>query len=83
MTQMMDRVMVDRAPDGQPTENLRTALYNEQQRLSYWEQVHTNNHRALRTSTAALASQLEATQKAEGRLSVRLQEEQSREVNGL
>lgn len=76
--------MSNRAPDNQPTENIRAMLYDAQQRLTYWESVHVMNERALKTSTRNLPLQQLALLQLEGWLATRLQEEQeSVELNGL
>jgi hypothetical protein len=43
-------------------------LYEEQQRLAYWERMDAINQRALQCSTQALVSQREALAKAEERV---------------
>jgi hypothetical protein len=52
-------------------------LYEEQQRLAYWERMHAINQRALSCSTQALVSQREALAKAEERVAA------AQEVTGL
>jgi hypothetical protein len=52
-------------------------LYEEQQRLAYWERMHAINQRALSCSTQALVSQREALTRAEERVAA------AQEVTGL
>lgn len=76
--------MSNRAPDGQPTSNIRTVLAHAKSQLDYWESSKASDERALERSTRMVTSQRLAVQEWEGKLANRLQEEQEAvEVNGL
>lgn len=77
--------MSDRAPDGQPTSNIRLVLANEQARLDYWERVKDLDARALTTAINAAARSRQTVAQWEKYLEIRLAEEAAAgvEVTGL
>lgn len=74
-----------RAPDGQPTENIRQCLDSEKKMLDYWEQAKASEQRALVRSTSAVMRARDTVAEWEERLATRLAEEAaaSVEVTGL
>ena len=73
-----------RAPDGQPTENIRQCLDHEKQQLEFWEQCRVSEQRALKRSMGAIMLSKDKVAEWEERLATRLKEEAAaQEVNGL
>lgn len=76
--------MSNRAPDGQPTSNIKLMLAHAKSQLDYWQSTNASDARALERSTRMVGTQQHNVQELEGQLAIRLQEEQEAvEVNGL
>jgi spore cortex formation protein SpoVR/YcgB (stage V sporulation) len=73
-----------RAPDGQPTENIRLMLTNEQARLDEWERSLVAALRSVESYTDIIKRNRETVNRLKMELRTRLREEQEAvEVNGL
>jgi hypothetical protein len=76
--------LIDRAPDNQPTENLRNMVAHARRDLAEWERTRETHRQAVVRQTRIIARSREALQRLEDQLAIRLQEEQEAvEVNGL
>lgn len=77
--------MSNRAPDNQPTENIRLMLTNEEARLRAWELSRVAHERAVVSTTEIIVRQRDSVNQLRWQLGRRLEEEAeaAQEVNGL
>lgn len=77
--------MSDRAPDGQPTENIRTVLNNLRKDRDHWVNTAESLRRSLASTDRIVLTAEQAVRRWERYLAIRLAEEAAKEqeVTGL